>query len=135
MKPDQLFDALRVQIWTADPTGALTFVNSHAALYFGRSREQLVGEGWQNVLHAADVPLAVETWTGAVASGDPYHVDFRLLRASDRTYRWHRASAIRLSLPEGVMWIGSNVDIDAERRSDEVLKALQEQMRSRTASL
>ena len=61
MDTQQLLDALDVQAWTAAPNGLLTFVNAFTAAYFGRSREQLVGEGWQNMLHAADLPLAVES--------------------------------------------------------------------------
>ncbi len=131
---EKLFDALHVQIWTADLAGALTFVNDYTATYFGKTREQLIGEGWQYVLHATDVPLAVERWTHAVQTGEPYDADFRLLRAADRTYRWHRASAVRVDGPGGAMWLGSNVDIDAERRADEVAYAMREQIRRSTQS-
>lgn len=126
------FDALNLQIWTADESGALTFVNSFTADYFGFSRERLVGEGWQNVLHSADLPVAVERWTEALRTGQPYHVDFRLLRGSDRTYRWHHASAQRILRDGGPVWIGSNVDVDAEKRADEVLQAVRLQLRTRT---
>jgi PAS domain S-box-containing protein len=116
-------DALQVQVWEADERGALTFVNAFTAAYFGKSPEALIGEGWQNVLHSADVPVAVERWTRAIETGEPYEVEFRLLRGSDRTYRWHRASARRLPIDGVLTWVGSNVDVDAEKRADEVLKA------------
>ena len=117
------FDALQVQIWTADRTGALTYVNAFTAAYFGRSREQLVGEGWQNVLHATDLPRAVESWTNSLQTGNPYAANFRLLRAADKVYRWHHASAQLVAGPDGPYWLGSNVDVDAERRAAEVLEA------------
>jgi len=129
---EPFFDALDLQIWTAGETGALTFVNAFTAGYFGKSREQLVGEGWQNVLHSADVPLAIERWTAAIRTGEPYDVDFRLLRDSDRTYRWHHASARRIPAAGSSIWIGSNVDVDAEKRTDEVLQAWREQLSSRS---
>jgi len=118
-----LLDALSVQIWTAKDTGELDFVNQYTAAYFGLTKERLVGEGWTNVLHASDVPRAVEHWTRCVRTGEAYGVDFRLLRGSDRTYRWHHASARLLVGPDGPLWIGSNVDVDAERRADEVIRA------------
>ena len=131
---EDLFDALNLQIWTADESGALTFVNEFTAGYFGKSREQLIGEGWQNVLHSADLTLAVERWGNAIRTGEPYHVDFRLLRGSDRTYRWHHASA-RLLVSDGAkLWLGSNVDVDAEKRSDEIMQAWREQLASRSDS-
>jgi PAS domain S-box-containing protein len=118
-----LLDALGVQIWTAKDSGELDFVNQYTAAYFGLPREQLIGEGWTNVLHASDVPRAVEHWTRSLRTGEAYDVDFRLLRASDRTYRWHHASARRLAGPDGPLWIGSNVDVDTDRRAEEVLRA------------
>lgn len=121
MEEHRLLDALELQVWTASAAGPLTFVNDFTARYFGMSREQLVGEGWQNVLHSADLPLAVDRWTHSVASGAPYQVNFRLLRASDRLYRWHRATARRIETAQGALWLGSNVDIDAERRAEEAL--------------
>gem|GEM_PF-2157060 len=121
MNEHDLYDALELQVWTADGSGLLTFVNAFTANYFGRSRGQLVGEGWQNMLHSADLPHAVERWTQALRTGEVYHVDFRLLRGADRTYRWHHASARRVSRPEGLIWVGSNIDVDAQRRADEVI--------------
>lgn len=116
-------DALSVQIWTAKDTGELDFVNRFTAAYFGRTSAQLIGEGWTNVLHASDLPKAIEHWTRSLQTGEPYDVDFRLLRAADRLYRWHHASARRLVGVDGPFWIGSNVDIDAERRAEEIHQA------------
>ena len=132
MTTEDAFDALQLQIWTADMSGALAFVNHYAAAYFGKSREQLIGEGWQNVLHSSDLGLAVESWTKAIATGEPYDVDFRLLRGSDRTYRWHHAAARRVSGPQGLLWIGSNIDIDADRRATETLQAWRERTLGRS---
>lgn len=134
MNDRHLFDAFELQVWTADAFGLLTFVNAFTASYFGRSGEQLVGEGWQNMVHSADLPVAIERWTQALRTGDVYHVEFRLLRGSDRTYRWHHASARRVETSEGSIWIGSNVDVDAQRRADEVLSAMREQARAGVAT-
>lgn len=118
-----MLDALNIQIWTAAPTGESSFVNRFTAEYFGRTRDQLIGEGWTNVLHASDLPRTIEHWTRALQTGEPYAVDFRLLRAEDRIYRWHHASARRLDGTDGPFWIGSNVDIDAQRRAEEIYLA------------
>lgn len=127
------FDLLNLQIWTADERGALTFVNDFTARYFDIPRERLIGEGWQNVLHSADVAVAVERWTSSIRTGEPYDVDFRLLRGADRVHRWHHASARRSVIDGNTIWIGSNVDVDAEKRADEVLQAVRDQLRSRVA--
>jgi PAS domain S-box-containing protein len=132
MTPSVMLDAIDLQIWTADDAGELTFVNEFTARFFDKPREQLIGEGWQNVLHSADVPVAVERWTSSITTGDEYHVDFRLLRGSDRTYRWHHASARRIEQDGVRVWVGSNVDVDAEKRADEVLQAWRTQLRGRS---
>ena len=133
MMTEEMLDAMQLQVWTADERGLLSFVNQFTADYFGKSREQLIGEGWQNVLHSSDVPLAVESFDErAVATGEPYDVDFRLLRASDRMYRWHHASARRIKTTDGWIWAGSNVDIDENRRATEVLDAWRQQVLGRT---
>lgn len=134
MKSLELFDALEVQIWTADLSGVLTFVNDYTARYFDRSREVLIGEGWQNVLHAADVPSTVERWTHSLRTGTPYENDFRLLRGSDRAYRWHAASARKVVIDGEPVWLGSNVDVDADRRADEILHSLRQQLQARPGS-
>lgn len=129
----ELFDAVEVQIWTADLAGALTFVNDFAARYFGRPRDVLVGEGWQSMLHAADVPQTIEQWTRSVQTGEPYRNDFRLLRGSEKVYRWHTATAHRVIVDGVQLWLGSNVDVDAERRSAEIRQSLREQLRGEIA--
>jgi signal transduction histidine kinase len=69
-------------------------------------------------VHPDDLPGALSRWADALASGSPYEAEFRL-RAADGQYRWHIARA----LPERDMagavvgWVGSNTDVEAERRA------------------
>jgi len=106
----------------------LSHVNRYTCDYLGKERDELIEDNWQNVVHPADLATALERWTHAVTTGEPYQVDFRLLRGSDRVYRWHRATAQRVETPDGQKWIGTNVDIDAARRADEVRDAWREQL-------
>lgn len=127
MTVEEIIDQLVLQAWTAHPGGLLDHVNPFTCEYLGRTRDELIADNWQNVVHPADLPLAIERWTHAVTTGEPYETDFRLLRASDRMYRWHRATARRMDTPDGPRWVGSNVDVDAARRADEVRQAWQSQ--------
>ena len=108
-----LAEAIPVQIWTATPDGQLDYVTQRVADYFGVTRERVLGEGWQRVIHPDDLPLAVERWTNALHSGEPYEVEFRL-RAADGRYRWHIARALPQRDEAGrvVRWFGTNTDID-----------------------
>jgi PAS domain S-box-containing protein len=112
-----LAEAIPVQIWTATPDGALDYVTQRVADYFGASTEQVLGEGWQNLIHPDDVPSAVERWTDSLETGKPYEVEFRL-RGADGTYRWHIARALPQLDTAGkvVRWFGTNTDIEAQKR-------------------
>jgi PAS domain S-box-containing protein len=112
-----LADTIPVQVWTAAPDGQLDFVSQDVAEYFGRSREDILGEGWLGVLHPSDVDNVVQKWTQSLATGEQYDVNFRLRRA-DGAYRWHLGRAIALRDEHGriTAWFGSNIDINDEYR-------------------
>ena len=113
-----LAESIPVQIWTAQPSGALDYVSQRVADYFGTSVEQVLGEGWQNVVHADDLPSVVERWTHSLTTGTPYQVEFRL-RGADGSYRWHLGRALpQLDADGGVVqWFGTNTDIEDQRRA------------------
>jgi PAS domain S-box-containing protein len=108
-----LAEAIPVQIWTATPDGRLDYVTQRVAEYFGVTQERVLGEGWQNVIHPDDLPVAIERWTQALTTGEPYEVEFRL-RGADGRYRWHIARALPQRDERGqlVRWFGTNTDID-----------------------
>ncbi len=116
-----LADTIPVQVWTATPDGQLDFVNQRVVDYFGRTREEVLGDGWLRVLHPDDVASVAERWTHAVTTGEPYEVNFRLRRASDDSYRWHlgRALALRDGSAGVAAWFGSNTDIDDQHRAQD----------------
>ena len=112
-----LAEAIPVQIWTATPDGALDYVTQRVADYFGLTPEQVLGEGWQHVIHPDDLPQAVERWTHALTTGEPYEVEFRL-RDVNGNYRWHIARALPQRDESGkvVHWFGTNTDIEEQKR-------------------
>ena len=101
------------QVWTATPDGALDFVNDRVVDYFGRPAEDVIGTGWQDVIHPVDLPAVVQRWTRSLTSGDEYEVEFRL-RRHDGKYRWHlgRAVPLRDASGKAIRWLGTNTDID-----------------------
>jgi len=118
--------AIPQQVWTAAPDGGLDFVNQRVANYFALTQEEVLGAGWQGVIHPDDLPGCVERWTHSVATGQEYEVEFRLRRA-DGSYRWHlgRALAVRDAHGAIVKWFGTNTDIDE-------LKKVREELEKRT---
>lgn len=121
-----LTEAIPVQVWTATPDGMLDYVSGRVVEFFGLPERELLGDGWTRAVHPDDVPTAAERWAHALASGEPYEVEFRL-RGADGAWRWHLARALPLRDVQGrvVRWFGSNTDIDdrraAERARDRAL--------------
>jgi PAS domain S-box-containing protein len=112
-----LAEAIPVQIWTATPDGALDYVTQRVADYFGVTTDEVLGAGWQHVIHPDDLPQAVEHWKHSLSTGEPYEVEFRL-RGADGEYRWHIARALPQFDESGkvVHWFGTNTDIEAQKR-------------------
>ena len=112
-----LAEAIPVLIWTARPDGGLDYVTQRVADYFGTSVEQLLVDGWRNVVHPDDLPGVAEQWGHSLSTGEPYKVEFRL-RAADGTFRWHlaRALAQRDTAGKVVQWFGTNTEIEDQKQ-------------------
>ncbi len=113
-----LAEAIPVLIWTATPDGALDYVTERVATYFGTSSQQLLRDGWQNVVHPDDLPAVASRWGHSLSTGEEYKVEFRL-KAADGQYRWHLARALpqRDSAGRVVRWFGTNTDVHEQLAS------------------
>ena len=118
----EAYDHLPCQVWTATPEGLLDYVNPLTTAYFCLSAERLMARGWEDVCHPQDLVEARGRWQQAVATGQPYEHTFRLLRGKDRIYCWHLARATPVWGPDGKIthWVGTNSEIDAIKRAEEV---------------
>ncbi|MBD2182208.1 PAS domain S-box protein [Aerosakkonema funiforme] len=111
-------------VWTARPDGGLDYVNQRTVDYFVVCAAEILEWGWQNMLYPDDLPLAGERWQKSLQTGEPYEIEFRLLRGSDKTYRWHLVRALPLQDRENkiVSWFGTCTDIDDRKQAEEILR-------------
>jgi len=118
-----LAEAIPQQVWTAQPDGQLDFVNERVVEYFGMPREQILGQGWQSIIHPNDLPEALVAWEHALRTGDAYETQFRL-RRGDGAYRWHLGRALARHDGRGaiIRWYGTSTDIDEARRARDELE-------------
>lgn len=117
-----LGEGIMDQVWTAQPDGKLDYVNGRTMEYFGLTFEQLISEGWQDVVHPDDLPESLENWSHSLKTGENYEVEFRLKRY-DGKYRWHHARATAGFDDEGniVNWFGTTTDIEDRKIAEEKL--------------
>lgn len=120
-----LAEHLPIQMWMARPDGRLDYVNPTTARYFDRRAEDILGEGWLSVVHPAEASAVVARWTQSIQTGEPYQVEFRLVQGSTGLYRWHLGQALPVRNEAGqiIKWVGSNTDIDEQKRATEVAAA------------
>jgi diguanylate cyclase (GGDEF)-like protein/PAS domain S-box-containing protein len=127
-----LAEAIPEIVWTAAP-GGIDYANQRWCKLTGLTLAQTRGWGWKQAIHPDDVPVAMENWAKARQAGSPVDAEYRL-RTSSGEFRWHliRATPARDSSGAITKWFGCGVDIEIERRNQQVLEA---QIRQHTAAL
>jgi PAS domain S-box-containing protein len=117
----ELAEAMPQQVWTAQPEGLLDYVNRQVLDYCLKSSEELLGAGWLSIVHPDDQEASVSRWVHCLKTGDPYEVEFRLLRAQDGMYRWHLGRAVCVRDDDGriLRWLGTNTDIHDRKMAEQ----------------
>ena len=123
----QLADAMPQIVWTARPDGNIDYLNRRWTEFTGLP--QTVGnEGWGQILHPDDAPLANERWAASLASGAPFEMEMRLLDRRQQSYRWHLIRTV--AVPDGdgkvARWFGTGTDIHEQKRAEESSRFLAE---------
>jgi PAS domain S-box-containing protein len=131
-----LTETIPVHVWTALPDGNLDFVSNQTAHHLGLTPAELLADGWQKIVHADDLPRAIERWTHSLATGDTYAVEFRL-RLRSGEYAWHLAQAVAQRSASGaiVRWFGTNTPIEEQREHRRRVEALHDEVASQSAQL
>jgi len=118
----QLITVIPQQVWTALPNGLLNYVNQRVVDYFGLDAEQLLGDGWINIVHPDDVTTTTQRWQESLTMGTDHQVDCRLRRA-DGNYDWHiiRASPLRDEQGNIKLWVGTSTNISPYKEAQAAL--------------
>jgi signal transduction histidine kinase/CheY-like chemotaxis protein/PAS domain-containing protein len=117
-----LTDSMPQVAWTARPDGVLDYTNKRWTEYSGSTDPTL----WLDFVFPRERESVAATWAAAVKTGERYEAEFRLLRQSDRTYRWHlvRANAVIDETGRVSRWFGTCTDIDDQKRSEDWFRFL-----------
>jgi PAS domain S-box-containing protein len=123
-------DFAPVLIWMSDTTRAYTWFNKTWLEFTGRAREDELGFGWTQNVHADDLERCLQTFTSSAEARVPFSVEFRLGRC-DGQWRWvlNHGAPLFEGGPGGNYsgYIGSCIDItdfrQAQMDRDELLRA------------
>ncbi|CAA2161223.1 Blue-light-activated protein [Methylobacterium brachiatum] len=113
-------------VWAGRPDGYLDWFNDQVYAYCGEAPGTLYGTTeWTRIVHPEDLPAAGEAWTRSLTTGEVYETEFRIRRA-DGAYRWFlvRAEPVWGADDRIVRWVGTNTDIDDQRRQGAELERL-----------
>jgi PAS domain S-box-containing protein len=124
---NELTETIPQMLWSAAADGEVDYCNHRVRGYTGLTLKQMRGAGWMKVVHPSDVDEMAQAWSAAVSTGEPYHYEFRCLRAADNAYRWCLSSALPLRDRKGriLRWFGSVVDLQDWRDAQQALQIAQ----------
>jgi PAS domain S-box-containing protein len=132
-----LADLVPQLVWSTTADGYHDYYNQRWYEYTGMPREGSQGWNWKNFLHPDDYDRAVEVWSRALRTGEPYEIEYRFKRASDGEYRWFigRALPQRGANGQVVRWFGTCTDIQDQKAAEADRERLVHQLATQRAEL
>jgi PAS domain S-box-containing protein len=124
-----LADAAPVMVWMSGPDKQCTYFNKPWLDFTGRSLHQELGNGWSDGVHGDDSQRCLATYCQAFDARQQFRMEYRLRRA-DGAYHWILDTGIPRFEADGTFegYIGSCIDITEERRAEEALRQVREQL-------
>lgn len=121
--------------WMAHADGYIFWYNQRWHDYTGKTLAEMKGWGWQSVHDPEFLPKVMERWQDAIATGQPFEMEFPLLGA-DGKFRMFltRVQPVKDSQGRVVRWFGTNTDVDELKRVEEALRETQERLESAVAA-
>jgi diguanylate cyclase (GGDEF)-like protein/PAS domain S-box-containing protein len=109
--------------WTADARGNLIMISRRIYEATGTPVDEVLENGWAEILHPDDVAPTQQRWLYSVSSGEPFDSEYRV-RLIDQNYHWFRARAAARLREDGsiIRWYGTLEDIHDKKLAEERLR-------------
>jgi PAS domain S-box-containing protein len=116
--------------WSADPQGNLLDFSERWPRLVGRTRDELLRDGWAQLSPPEDRVLVQAAWRRALVSGEPYDVEHRI-KLADGSLRWVHSRAFPRCDEAGqiVRWYGTTEDISERKEIEERLREREARLR------
>ena len=110
-------------VWSTRPDGFHDYYNERWYEYTGVPAGTTDGEAWNGMFHPDDQDRAWRVWKHSLATGEPYHIEYRL-RHRNGDYRWVIGRAQCVRGPDGRIsrWYGTCTDIHDQKVAEEQVR-------------
>ena len=131
----QLAESIPQLTWIARPDGHIFWYNRRWYEFTGTTPEEMEGWGWQSVHNPATLPGVLERWRGSIAEGKPFEMVFPL-RGADGRFRQFLTRVLPTRDAEGGVlgWVGTNTDVDEQKRVEDALRESEARQRRAMAA-
>lgn len=131
-----LVECMPQMAWATDPAGVVEFCNARWYEYTGTDFA-MMRAGWRKLVHHPDHIDAIgDAFQHSLRTGAPFEMEIPL-RHKDGGYRWFLTRATPVVDERGriVRWLGTNTDIEEQRRAHAALMAAQAERDTLIAAL
>src|SRR5258708_1823566 len=127
-------DCAPVLMWTCGMDQRCDYFNTGWLDFTGRTKEEEIGRGWIEGIHADDLAHVLTVFDGAFTAQRGFTLEYRL-RRRDGQYGWMLGTGAPRFLPgqEFFGYIGASIDISDFKRAQEEIRGLNERLEFRVA--
>jgi PAS domain S-box-containing protein len=116
----EIANAAPVIIWSSGPDNHIDFRSHYAQEFTGKTVDELIGEGWAEIVHPDDVERQRRTYAEAIRSRTRFQLEYRARQANGE-YCWMLDLGIPRFLDNGQFagYVGIVIDYTEVKRSQE----------------
>lgn len=131
-----LADSIPQLVWMAEADGKIFWFNSHWHDYTGIPAGEIFGRDWNKLLDPAVARKASEHWAHSLATGTAFEMELSLC-GKDGQYRPFLTRVVPLRDANEIIyrWIGTHIDISEQRRREEHIRFVIDELSHRTKNL
>jgi PAS domain S-box-containing protein len=135
MQATRIVKSMPAFTWSASRDGQTTYVSASVLSYIGQRADRpglfhiLGNSGWRGAIHPEDYPQVMEKRRRALATGEPFDVEYRV-RRYDGVYRWFWTYGSLSREEDGQVagWYGTMIDIEDKKQADARLRRSERQL-------